>query len=85
MKPFMKNWLVGKLSSSFVSEIIRISILSLIWCVSNSNLFLVELIFNVNITVLVCSDKPGAVTGTCNPATLEAEFPNDMGYDTSWE
>ena len=42
MKPFMKNWLVGKLSSSFVSEIIRISILSLIWCVSNSDLFLRE-------------------------------------------
>ena len=45
LKTFMKNWLVGKLSSSFVSEIIRISALSLIWCVSNSNLFLRDLIF----------------------------------------
>ena len=40
----MKNWLVGKLSLSFVSEIIRTSTLSLIWCVSNSKLFLRELI-----------------------------------------
>ena len=34
-----------KASSSFVSEIMRISILSLIWCVINPNLFLRELIF----------------------------------------
>ena len=34
-----------KLSSSTATEIIRISILSLICCVSNSNLFLRELIF----------------------------------------
>ena len=34
-----------KLSSSSATEIIRISILSLICCVSNSNLFLRELIF----------------------------------------
>ena len=48
----MKNWLAGKLSSSFVSEIIRISILSLIWCVSNSNLFLRELILKCPIISL---------------------------------
>ena len=48
----MKNWLVGKLSTTFVSEIIRIPILSLIWCVINSNLFLRELIFKCPITSL---------------------------------
>ena len=52
LKPLMKNWLVGKHSSSFASEIIRISILSLNWCVSNSNLFLSELIFNCPIISL---------------------------------
>ena len=31
LKPSIKNWLWGKMSSIFVSEIISISILSLIW------------------------------------------------------
>ena len=52
LKPLMKNWLVGKLSSSFLSEIIRVSILFLIWCDSNSNLFLRELIFKCPILSL---------------------------------
>ena len=41
----MVNWFAGWLSLSFISEIIRISILSLIWCISNSGLFRRELIF----------------------------------------
>ena len=31
LKPFMKNYPIGKLSSSFVSIIIKVSILFLIW------------------------------------------------------
>ena len=48
----MRKWLVGKLSSNFVSKIIRISTLSLIWCASNSNLFLRKLIFKCPIISL---------------------------------
>ena len=42
----------GKHSSRFVSELVRISILSLIWCVNNANLFTRELIFKCPIIIL---------------------------------
>ena len=55
LKPSIKNWLWGKVSSIFVSEIISISILPLIWSLSNSNLFLMEFMFkwaNINLLTL---------------------------------
>ena len=48
LKPFIINWLVGKLSWSFVSEIIKTSILSLIREIRNSNLFLRTCLFEKN-------------------------------------
>ena len=42
-----------KLSSIFVSKIIKISILSLIWFISNSNLFRRDLIFKCPIISLI--------------------------------
>ena len=44
-KPSKKNWLSGKVSSTLVSHIIKISILPLIISAKESNLFRIELIF----------------------------------------
>ena len=55
LKPSIKNWLWRKVPSIFVSEIISISILPLIWSLSNSNLFLMEFLFkwaNINLLTL---------------------------------
>ena len=45
LKPFIINWFTGKFSSSFVSEIIKTSILYLIRGIRNSKSFLEEFIF----------------------------------------
>ena len=50
--PFKKNWLRGKLSSSFVSDIISISMFPFTWWARKSNLFLIELIFRWPTTIL---------------------------------
>ena len=44
-KPSKKNWRSGKESSTLVSDVIKISILSLIISAEESNLFRIELIF----------------------------------------
>ena len=47
-----KNWLGGKLSSSFVSDTISISMSPFTWWARKSNLFLVELIFRWPTTII---------------------------------
>ena len=52
LQPSKKNWLGGKLSSSFVSDIISISMFPFTWWARKSNLFLIELIFRWPTTIL---------------------------------
>ena len=58
LKRSIRNWLWGKMSSIFVWEIISISILTLTWSLSNSNLFLMEFMLkwaNINLLTLSLS------------------------------
>ena len=52
LEPSNKNWPGRKLSSSFVSDIISISMFPFTWWTRRSNLFLIELILKCAMTIL---------------------------------
>ena len=52
LEPSNKNWPGRKLSSSFVSDIISISMFPFTWGTRRSNLFLIELILKCAMTIL---------------------------------